>query len=73
MSRKPAAPQAPAAPDPIDLAAAAIAHRVVLVLAAEIAAALRRLRLQPAHLSARHDPTAAARQRRHRAKKREQH
>ncbi len=56
-------------PDPIDLAAAAIAARVTCLLAAEIAAALRRLKLQPAHLAARHDTTAAERQRRHRSRK----
>ncbi len=53
-------------PDAIDLAAAAIAARITCLLAAEIAASLRRLKLAPAHLSARHDRTAAARQRRHR-------
>jgi hypothetical protein len=66
MATKKAKPQQP---DPIDLAAAAIAARVVCQLANEIAAALRRLQLQPAHLSVRHDRTAAERQRRHRAGK----
>lgn len=53
-------------PDPIDLVAAAIAAKVTVSLAGEIARAMRRLQLRaPLTMP---DPTAAERQRRHRAK-----
>ncbi|NWG25896.1 MAG: hypothetical protein HXY30_16025 [Pseudorhodoplanes sp.] len=59
--------------DPIDLAASAIASRVTVILAAEIAATLRRLEFNPALLLSRtapRDATAAERQRRFRARRR---
>jgi hypothetical protein len=57
--------------DPIDLAATAIASRLSLLLAGEIARALRKLPAGAAlaHFAARSDATAAARQRRHRARR----
>lgn len=59
---------APNAPDPIDLVASAIAGRLALILAADIAAALRRVVDHPNALQRRSDPTAAERQRRRRIK-----
>lgn len=64
-------PESP--PDAIDLAATAIASRLTLMLAAEIAATLRRLDYNPAALlnrTAPRDATAAERQRRYRARRR---
>lgn len=55
-------------PDPIDLAAAAIASRVTVALANEIAVALRRIQLAPGSFGYRPvDTTAAERQRKSRA------
>lgn len=51
--------------DPIDLAAAAVAAKLTLTLAGEIARALRKLAIR-APLPERRDPTAAERQRRRR-------
>jgi hypothetical protein len=61
------------AADPIDLAASAIASRLTILLAAEIAATLRRLDYNPALLLSRtapRDKTAAERQRRLRERRR---
>lgn len=61
----------PPGPDPIDLVASALATRVTVDLADEIARALRRLRIHPGTFGARRDRTAAERQRRHRQKRKE--
>lgn len=59
------------APDPIDLAAAAIAAAATVRLAGLIATELRRLRIDPAAaLRRNHDPTGTERQRRKRERDR---
>jgi hypothetical protein len=55
-------------PDFIDLAASAIAAKLTVVLAAEIAHVLRRAVANPAGIGRRADLTAVARQRAHRAR-----
>ncbi len=57
--------------DPIDLIAAAIAAKLTLQLAAEIARAMRKLPIAP-RLPAASDPTAAERQRRRRSRLRQE-